>query len=172
MFQREGHSSITLRTTDHETTRWQKISGLKECRPCRHPDPYQQHCPLTITLLNPHTPGVGTHSFEGISPLWSPLPDKAIKLFFSTLPKTLSLRFNSVPVYRGWISAASSVPKTCLHTLSSQAPSCDWGSLARSVFRFTARPSQVSYALITILQVFCLHIYLSLSLTLPKLCIP
>ena len=43
---------------------------------------------------------VRTHSFEGINPLWSPLPGKAIKLFFSTSPKTLSLRINSVSGYR------------------------------------------------------------------------
>ena len=52
----------------------------------------------------PHyTLQVGTHSFEGISPLWPPLPGKAIKLFFSTSPKTLSLRNNSVSGYRGQI---------------------------------------------------------------------
>ena len=33
---------------------------------------------------------VGTHSFEGISLLWPPLPGKVIKLSFSTSPKTLS----------------------------------------------------------------------------------
>ena len=30
---------------------------------------------------------VGTHSLEGISPLWPPLTGKAIKLFFSVSPK-------------------------------------------------------------------------------------
>ena len=30
-----------------------------------------------------------------------PLPGKAIKLSFSTSPKTLSMRFSSAPVYRG-----------------------------------------------------------------------
>ena len=48
---------------------------------------------------------VRTHSFEDISPLYpTPLftfPGKAIKLFFSTSPKTLSLRFDSVSGYRG-----------------------------------------------------------------------
>ena len=64
---------------------------------------------LTMPSLNhyyktPHyTLQVGTHSFEGISPLWPPLPGKAIKLFFSTSPKTLSLRNNSVSGYRGQI---------------------------------------------------------------------
>ena len=53
-----------------------------------------------------HTLQVGTCTFEGISLLWSPLPGKAIKLFFSTSPKTLSPRFNLVLGYRGWI---------CLH---------------------------------------------------------
>ena len=42
-----------------------------------------------------------THSFESISPLWPPLPDKAIKLLFSTSPKTLSPRFNLVSGNRG-----------------------------------------------------------------------
>ena len=32
---------------------------------------------------------MGTHSFEGIRPLWPPLPGKAIKLFFSTSFQTL-----------------------------------------------------------------------------------
>ena len=45
---------------------------------------------------------VGTHSFEDISPLWPPLPGKAIKLFFSASPKSLSLRYNSVSGYKGW----------------------------------------------------------------------
>ena len=39
--------------------------------------------------------GVGTDSLEGLSSLWPPLPGKAMKLFFSTSPKTLSQRFNS-----------------------------------------------------------------------------
>ena len=45
-------------------------------------------------------PKVGTHGFEGISPLWPPFLGKAIKLSFSTSPKTLSLRFDLAPVYR------------------------------------------------------------------------
>ena len=52
----------------------------------------------------PHYPlQVETHSFEGISPLWPPLPGRAIKLFFSTSPKTLSPKINSVLGYRGRI---------------------------------------------------------------------
>ena len=46
---------------------------------------------------------VGTHSLEGVSPQCLPLPGKAIKLFFSTSPKTLCPRFNLVLGYRGWI---------------------------------------------------------------------
>ena len=65
---------------------------------------------LATPLLDyktPHKrPRVGTHSSEGISLLCPPLPGKAIKLFFCTLPKTPSPRFNSVPVYRGQISAS------------------------------------------------------------------
>ena len=48
-----------------------------------------------------HPLQAGTHSSEGMSPLWPPLPGKAVKLFFSTSPKLLSLRFNSVSGYRG-----------------------------------------------------------------------
>ena len=37
----------------------------------------------------PHDPlQVRTHSFEGISPPWPPLPGKAIKLFFPTSPSS------------------------------------------------------------------------------------
>ena len=46
---------------------------------------------------------VGTCSLEDISLLWPPLPGKAIKLFLSTSPQTLSLRYDSVLEYRGGI---------------------------------------------------------------------
>ena len=52
-----------------------------------------------------HPPRYGD-SFDGIIPLWPPLPGKAIKLFFSTSAKALSLRINSVSGYRDQI---------CLH---------------------------------------------------------
>ena len=68
-----------------------------------HPDPYQRPHPWTIWLLPAPPPQVGIHSFEGINPLCPPLPGKAIKLFFSTSPKTLSPRFNSVSGSRGRI---------------------------------------------------------------------
>lgn len=38
----------------------------------------------------------GTHGVEGINPPWPRLPGKAIKLCFSTSPKTLSPRINFV----------------------------------------------------------------------------
>ena len=42
-----------------------------------------------------------TYSFKDISPMWPPLPrSKVIKLSFSTLPKSLSLRLSLAPVYR------------------------------------------------------------------------
>ena len=50
MFWREGHSSITLRTTDHETFGCQKTSRFKDCRPCMHPVPYSSF---------PNAPGLG-----------------------------------------------------------------------------------------------------------------
>ena len=46
-----------------------------------------------VSLLT--TPCRLKHNFEGINPLWPPLPVKAIKLFFSTSPQTLSSRVNS-----------------------------------------------------------------------------
>ena len=69
-----------------------------------------EECPQLVTPFLSHyyktshyTLQVGTHSFESISLLWPSLPGKEIKLFFSTLAKTLSPRFNSVLEYRGWI---------------------------------------------------------------------
>ena len=50
---------------------------------------------------------VGT--FEGISLLWPPLPGKAIKLSFSTSPKSLSPRFNLALVYREAELSASEI---------------------------------------------------------------
>ena len=46
---------------------------------------------------------VGTHSFRGMSLLCPPLPGKAINLFFSISPKTLSPRLDLAPVHRGWV---------------------------------------------------------------------
>ena len=66
-----------------------------------------EECPeLIMSPLNNYyktshyLPQVGTHSFEGISWLWPPLPDKVTNLSFSTSPQTPSLRFYSEPVYR------------------------------------------------------------------------
>ena len=58
--------------------------------------PYDKspHCPLQVE----------THSFEGIDPLWPPLSVKAIKLFFSTSPQTLSSRVNSGQGKEAWFS--------------------------------------------------------------------
>ena len=48
-------------------------------------------------------PGVGHTTFQDRSLLWPPLSDKAMKLSFFTLPKTLSLKFNSALVQRGQV---------------------------------------------------------------------
>ena len=59
-------------------------------------------CPFwTITIKLLTTRSRSGHSFEGLSPLWHPLPGQAIKLPF--LPKTLSPKFNLVSEYRGHI---------------------------------------------------------------------
>ena len=44
LYSREGHSWTF-------TTWCQMISLLKECRPCKYPDPHQKPCPLTLKLL-------------------------------------------------------------------------------------------------------------------------
>ena len=64
--------------------------------------PQADHPLLLEHYKTPHYPlQGGTYSLEGISLLWPPLPGRAVKLFLSTSPKTLSLRFNLAPVYRG-----------------------------------------------------------------------
>ena len=59
--------------------------------------PRADHAPLNHCYKTPHYPlQVGTHSFEGISLPWPCLLGKAVKLFFSTSPKTLSLRLDLI----------------------------------------------------------------------------
>jgi len=43
------------------------------------------------------------------------LPDKAIKLFFSISPKTLSLRFDLAPVCRGWVFDINTIRSLLLY---------------------------------------------------------
>ena len=81
----------------------QITSGLKECRPPCAPWSLSAILPLA-KRLPPHW--LRTHDFEGISPLWLPFVGKAIKLFFSSSPKTLFPRFNSVTAHRGQVSAS------------------------------------------------------------------
>ena len=50
-----------------------------------------------------------TDGLEGRNPLCCPLPGKAIKRSFSTLPKTLSLRFYLALVYKEAELSASSL---------------------------------------------------------------
>ena len=70
--------------------------------------PHQQQsevhpCPFLLAITRtPHCPlQIRAHILEGISPLWPPLPGKTIKLFFSTSPQALSLRFDSAAEQRG-----------------------------------------------------------------------
>ena len=54
-------------------------------------------CPLwTIVIKILTTVSRSGDSFESLIWLWSPLSGKLIRIFFSTSPKTLSLRCNSV----------------------------------------------------------------------------
>ena len=79
-------------------------SQLPPHQPIRRVSTNWSYLPLwTIAITLLPIPSRWGHIFEGISPLWPPLPGKAMKLSFSTSPKTLSLRFNSVSGYRDWI---------------------------------------------------------------------
>ena len=73
---------------------------LKECRPCTHSNLSSNPTlePASVKLLTKSS-WVGIHSFSRQEPTVSPLAGKAIKLSFSTSPKTLSLRFDSALVY-------------------------------------------------------------------------
>ena len=73
-----------------------------------HPDPWT----LEDSSLPPPVARRGGHSFEGTSLLWPPLPGKAI---CSTSPKTLTPWFSSVLMYRGWVSATSSLTSLGSH---------------------------------------------------------
>ena len=90
--QRECHSLITPENhRTHKEAYWGLIEKMKPCTP---PDHYQQSPLLNIAIkLSPNPPRVETHHFEGRSWLCPPLLGKAIKLFFSMSPQTLSLRF-------------------------------------------------------------------------------
>ena len=78
-----GNRKLMMLTTDYLT-----INQSEE-------GPQGDNALLFIVKLLTTTLQVGTHNFEGIGLLRPPpLPGKAIKLFFSTLPQTL--RFNSV----------------------------------------------------------------------------
>ena len=79
------------------------------------------------------TPPRLEHSFEGISPLCPLLRGKPIKLFFSTLPKTLSPRFNSVLGYKGWIQ----LQNTCQNVLDPY-PKTTYDSSRANIIWFTS----------------------------------
>ena len=54
---------------------------------------------------------------RGMSPVCPPLPDKAIKLFFSTWPKSLTLRFDLELVHRDGVLVSLSVVQTKVFSL-------------------------------------------------------
>ena len=80
-----------------------------------------EECPCPLWTINIKFlrifPKLGTHGFECLSLLSLPLPGKAIKFPFSTLPETLSLRFDLAPLYR---------EAKLLVSLSEKGP---WGTL-------------------------------------------
>ena len=88
---------LALCSRERVDSRLVRTSRLRMLTPPPSPPANQQdvHVPTTPSL-NPYYKTlhyllqIRTYSFEGIGPLWPPLPGKAIKLFFSTSPKTLS----------------------------------------------------------------------------------
>ena len=84
--------------------------ALKTRQACLYPDPYlQPYCsPPNYKTPLPDLSQGGT-SLWGISLLWSSFAGKAIKLFFSPSPKTLSLHFYSTQVSRGRVLATKPV---------------------------------------------------------------
>ena len=101
---------------------------LKEYRPSKHPNLYQQSSPSTIAikLLNKSSPHRDTQ-------FWGPpahcvplcLTKQWSYLFFSAPPQTLSLRFNVAPVHRGRVFSISQEPVT----RASEDPSCKSGQI-------------------------------------------
>ena len=83
----------------HQEIPWGQIKGVQALHT---PQSYQQPRPSTtaIKLLTKFSQ-VGHTVLRGVSPLCPPLPGKAIKLFFSSSPKTLSARFDLALVPRG-----------------------------------------------------------------------
>ena len=103
-FQKKGHSLITWKTTealsgDHLRLDWRNIGLVHTSILIRNLALKTIAIKLTKSFWAGHT------VFEGLSPLCSLLPGKAIKLFFSPSSKILSPRFNSVLVHRGQVLA-------------------------------------------------------------------
>ena len=61
--------------------------------------PHLKYC--YETLHSSHLLRLGQVVFQGKRLVCPTLPDKAMKQFFSTSPKTLSLKFDSALVHRG-----------------------------------------------------------------------
>jgi len=80
---------------------WTRLSDCTDLRPSTHPH-LVSNPTLAVLLWNSSasSPRLGITVFQDRNPLYPPLPEKAVKLFFSTSPKTLSLRFDSTPLYR------------------------------------------------------------------------
>jgi len=89
---------------------------IKDCRPCTH-FILLSNAILRSLLYNssPNPPWLSHTVFKDRSSLCPSLPDKAIKLFFSISPKTLSLRFDLAPVCRGWVFDINTIRSLLLY---------------------------------------------------------
>ena len=100
-FQRQGHSLITLRTSEaHQESTLGQMKGMQALHT---PSSLLATLPLNHRYKTPHqipTPCWDT-GLSSMSPLCPPLPSRAIKLSFSISLKTLPLRFSLVLVPRG-----------------------------------------------------------------------
>ena len=141
------HSSLQKRSQLAIITSCEVIFGLKEYRPCLHPILTNNPTPwLLISFPPSHT---GIHILEG--PLWPFLPDKAIKLFFSISPKTLSWIFYLLIFFNLlFILAALGLPWGTQASLVVMRASCGIGELSSPTRDQTWAPctgSMESYSL-------------------------
>ena len=97
--QMEDVSILHSRLKEQELFKRRLEVRSKMYRPPVYPNPYQQ-MHLSTTAIKHLTRLAHTRETSLLCHL---LPGKAIMLFFSTSPETLSLRCDSVLGYRGWI---------------------------------------------------------------------
>ena len=112
MYQREGHSMITMKLI-----RRPPEARFKECRPCTHPDFYQQPCPWTIAVKLLTKSSWAGMQFLRHEPAVSPFSWQSNKaILFYVTQNSVSERFYLAPVHRGQV-----------FSVGIMSPICRWG---------------------------------------------